>query len=116
MNQREIDSHLHSERAALYQALMESIVALVREGSSGGRNGTGELSAVEKTLFLQGSVIVNNQYRALLRLLADPGAHEKVLANQITRFLLALRRDCGQSTYGWKARIGRIWWVSHRVK
>ena len=98
--QREIDSHLHSERAALCQALMESLGVLVSEGSNGGRNGTGDLFAVEKALFLRGSVAVNNEYRALLRLLSDPGADEKVLRSQITRFLLALRRDCGQSTYG----------------
>ena len=98
--QREIDSRLHSDRAALYQALMESLVVLVSEKSTGGRNGTGDLFAVEKALFLRGSVAVNNEYRALLRLLSDRGADEKVLRSQITRFLLALRRDCGQSTYG----------------
>jgi hypothetical protein len=32
--------------------------------------------------------------------MSDQGADEKVLRNQITSFLLALRRDCGQSTYG----------------
>ena len=98
--QREIDSRLHSERAALYHALMESLGVLVSEESTGGRNGTGDLFAVEKALFLRGSVAVNNEYRALLRLLSDPGADEKVLRSQITKFLLALRRDCGQSTYG----------------
>ena len=81
-------------------ALMESLGVLVSEESTGGRNGTGDLFAVEKALFLRGSVAVNNEYRALLRLLSDPGADEKVLRSQITRFLLALRRDCGQSTYG----------------
>jgi len=98
--QREIDSHLHSERTAIFQALMESLGVLVSEGSNGGRNGTGDLFSVEKALFLRGSVAVNNEYRALLRLLSDRGADEKVLRSQITRFLLALRRDCGQSNYG----------------
>jgi hypothetical protein len=97
--QREIDSHVYSERAAIYQALTESLGVLVSEGSNGGRNGTGDLFAVEKTLFLRGSVAVNNEYRALLRLLFDPGADAKILRSQITRFLIALRRDCGQSTY-----------------
>jgi hypothetical protein len=55
---------------------------------------------MEKALFLRGSVAVNNEYRALAQLLSDPGADEKVLRRQVTRFLLALRRDCGQSTYG----------------
>jgi hypothetical protein len=98
--QREIDSHLHNERAAIFQALMESLGVLVSEGSNGGRNGTGDLFAVEKALFLRGSVAVNNEYRALLRLWSDPGADEKVLRSQITRFLLALRRDYGRSTHG----------------
>jgi hypothetical protein len=98
--QREIDSRLRSERVALYHALMESLGVLVSEGSTGGGNGTVDLFAVEKALFLQGSVAVNNEYRVLLRLWSDPGADEKVLRGQITRFLLALRRDCGQSTYG----------------
>jgi hypothetical protein len=98
--QREIDSHLRSERVALYHALMESLGVLVSEESNGGRNGTVDLFAVEKALFLRGSVAVNNEYRALLRLLSDRGADEKVLRSQITRFLLALRRDCGQSPYG----------------
>jgi hypothetical protein len=98
--QGEIDSHLRSERVALYHALMESLGVLVSEGSTGGRNGAGDLFAVEKALFLRGSVAVNNEYRALLRLLSDPRADEKVLRSQITRFLIALRRDCGQSTYG----------------
>jgi hypothetical protein len=98
--QREIESHLRSERVALYYALRESLVVLVSEKSTGGRNGTGDLFAVEKALFLRGSVAVNNEYRALLQLLSDPRADEKILRSQITRFLLALRRDCGQSTYG----------------
>ena len=95
-----MQSHLHSERAVLYQALMESLVVRVSEGSTGGRNGTGGLLGVEKALFLRGSVAANNEYRGLLRLLSDPGADEKVLRSHITRFLLALRRDCGQSAYG----------------
>jgi hypothetical protein len=98
--QREIDSRVHSERVALYHALMESLGVLGSEGSNGGRNGTGDLFAVEKALFLRGSVAVNNEYRALLRLLSDPAADEKVLRSQITKLLLALRRDCGQPTYG----------------
>ena len=98
--QREIDSHVRSERAALFQALMDSLGVLVSENSTGGRNGTGDLFAVEKALFLRGSVAVNNEYRALLRLLSDREADEKILRSQIARFLLALRRDCGQATYG----------------
>jgi hypothetical protein len=98
--QREIDSHVRSERAALLQALMDSLGVLVSEGSTGGRNGTVDLFAVEKALFLRGSVAVNNEYRALLQLLCDRRADEKALRSQITRFLLALRRDCGQSTHG----------------
>ena len=105
--QREIDSRVHSERAALYHALMESLGVLVSEESTGGRNGTVDLFAVEKALFLRGSVAVNNEYRALLRLLSDPGADEKVLRSQITRFLLALRRDCGQSTL-WAGERGLV--------
>ena len=89
-----------SERAALYQALMESLGVLVSEGCTGGRNGTVDLFAVEKALFLRGSVAVNNEYRELSRLLSDPRADGKVLQSQITEFLLAMRRDCGQSTYG----------------
>jgi hypothetical protein len=98
--QREIDSRLHSERAALYQALIESLALLVSENSTSSRDGTSDLFAVEKALFLRGSVAVNNEYRALLQLLSDPRADEKLLRSQITGFLLALRRDCGQSTYG----------------
>ena len=79
---------------------MESLVVLVSEKSTGGRNGTGDLFAVEKALFLRGSMAVNNEYRALLRLWSNPAADEKVLRSQLTRFLLALRRDCGQPTYG----------------
>jgi hypothetical protein len=79
---------------------MELLGVLGSEGSNGGRNGTGDLFAVEKALYLRGSVAVNNEYRALLRLWSDPGADEKVLKSEIARFLLALRRDCGQSTYG----------------
>jgi hypothetical protein len=97
---REIDSHVHSELAALYQALMESLVVHACEGSTGGRDGTDDLFAVEKALFLRGSVAVNNEYRELSRLLSDAAADEKVLRSQITKFLLAMRRDCGQSTYG----------------
>jgi hypothetical protein len=97
---REIDSHVHSERAALYEALMASLVVLVSEASRGGRNGTGDLSAVEKALFLRGSVSVNNQYRAILRLVSETRADEKVLRSQITKFLIALRQDCGQATHG----------------
>ncbi len=96
--QREVDRHVHSERAVLYHALMESL--LVSEGASFERNDAGDLVGVEKALFLRGSVAVNKEYRALSRLFSDPGADEKVLRSQITRFLLALRRDCGQSTYG----------------
>ena len=98
--QREIDSHLRSERVALYHALIESLGVLVSDESNGGRNGTVDLFAVEKALFLRGSVAVNNEYRALLRLLSEPEADEKVLKSEIARFLLALRRDCGQSTNG----------------
>jgi hypothetical protein len=96
---RESDSHVQCERAALYEALMALLVALV-SGSSGGRNGKGDLSAVERALFLRGSVSVNNEYRRLLRLLSEPGADEKVVRSQITRFFLTLRRECGGSTYG----------------
>jgi hypothetical protein len=98
--QREIDSRVHSERAAIYQALMESLGMLVSEESTGSRNGTVDLFVVEKALFLRGSVAGNNEYRALLRLMSNPAADEKVLRSQLTRFLLALRRDCGQPTYG----------------
>jgi hypothetical protein len=97
--QPEIDSHARSERVALYHALMESLGTVVSDESTGGRNGTGDLLAVERALFLRGSVAVNNEYRALLRLWSNRGADEKLLRSQITRFLLALRRDCGQSTY-----------------
>jgi hypothetical protein len=97
---REIDSHAHSERAALYQALTESLVVPISEASTCGRNGNGDLFSLEKALFLRGSVAVNNEYRALLRSLSDAGADERALRSRITRFLLALRRDCGQSTYG----------------
>ena len=105
--QSEIDSHLRSERVALCQALMELLGVLGSEGSNGGRNGTGDLFAVEKALYLRGSVAVNNEYRALLRLLSDPAADEKVLRSQITKLLLALRRDCGQSPYGLESED---WW------
>ena len=97
--QPEIDSHARSERVALYHALMESLGTVVSDESTGGRNGTGDLLAVEQAFFLRGSVAVNNEYRALLRLWSNRGADEKLLQSQITRFLLALRRDCGQSTY-----------------
>jgi hypothetical protein len=46
--QREIDNHLHSERAAIFQALMESLGVLVSDESTGGCNGTVNLFAVEK--------------------------------------------------------------------
>jgi hypothetical protein len=56
---------------------------------------------VERALFLRGSVAVNNELpRALLRLWWNAEADEKVLRGQVTRFVLALRRDCGQSTFG----------------
>jgi hypothetical protein len=100
MKQCEIDSRAVAERVALYQALMEPLEMLISEEPAGGRNGTGDLFAVEKALFLRGSVAVNNEYRALLQLLSNPGADEKVLRSQITKFLLALRRDCGQPTNG----------------
>jgi hypothetical protein len=45
-------------------------------------------------------VAVNSEYRALLRLWCNAEADEKALRSQVTRFLLALRRDCGQSTFG----------------
>jgi hypothetical protein len=98
--QREIDSRLQSERAALYQELMELLTVRVSEGPIDGRNGMDDLFAVEKALFLRGSVAVNKECRALLKLLSGPGADEKVLRSQITKLLLALRRDCGQSAYG----------------
>jgi hypothetical protein len=98
--QREIDSHLRSERVALYHALMESLVVPVSEKSTGGRDGTGDLIAVERALFLRGSVLVNSKYRALSRLMSDLGSDEKLIRSEITKFLIALRRDCGQSTYG----------------
>jgi hypothetical protein len=98
--QREIDSQVHSERAAIYQALMESLGAQVSEESTSSRNGTVDILAVEKALFLRGSVAVNNEYRALSRLMSNPEVVETILRMQITRFLLALRRDCGQSTHG----------------
>jgi hypothetical protein len=105
MKQREIDSRILGERVALYQALMESFEMLLSEEEpAGGRNGTDDLIAVEKGLFLRGNVTVNNEYRALLRLLSNPGADEKVLRSQITKLLLALRRDCGQPTKGMEGK------------
>ena len=98
--QREIDSHVHKERVALCLPLMESLVFPALEESIGSRNGTDDLLAAEMAFFLRGSVAANNEYRALLRLLSEPEADEKVLRSKITRFLLAMRRDCGQSTYG----------------
>ena len=86
---------------------MESLGVLVSEESNGGRNGTGDLFAVEKALFLRGSVAVNNEYRALLRLLSDPGADEKVLRSQITKFLLALRLGL-RPVYLWAGERGLV--------
>jgi hypothetical protein len=97
---REVESHLHNERVALYHAIIESLVVLVSETSACSLNGRAELLLLENALFLRGSVTVNNEYRVLLRLLSDPGVDEKDLRTQISRFLVALRRDCGQSASG----------------
>lgn len=71
---------------------------------------------MEKALFLRSSVPVNSEYRALLRLWCNAEADEKALRSQVTRFLLALRRDCGQSTYGLKNEDWSDLVVSRRVK
>jgi hypothetical protein len=98
--QSEIDSRVHSERVALYHALMESLAVLASERFTGDRDGTGDLLAVERALFLRSCATVNKEYRALSRLLSDLGSDEKLLRSEISKFLIVLRRDCGQSTYG----------------
>ena len=114
--QREIDSRVHSERVALYHALMESLGVLGSEGSNGGRNGTGDLFAVEKALFLRGSVAVNNEYRALLRPLSDPGADEKSSGAKSQSSSSRCVGTAASLPMGWRARIGWIWCVSRLVK
>jgi hypothetical protein len=106
--QREIDSRVHSDRVAQYQALMESLGVLVSEESTSGRNGTVDLFALEKALFLRGSVAVNNEYRALLRLMSDRERTRRTSGAKSQDSSSRCVETAASLPMGWKARIGLI--------
>lgn len=100
---RNLDGRKHSQLAAGYQVLIKSLaeqLAVRPKARSTGMTGFVGLLTPEHTMFLHGDVAVNKEYRALMHLWCDPEADEEVVRSQITRLLLAMRRDCGSPTHG----------------
>jgi hypothetical protein len=91
--QREIQSRIATERVNLYKEVLESL--------PGRFSGSPERSPeLERAQFLKASAPVLKEYRLLLGMLSDVNAEVEQINHQVNRLLLAMRRDCGLSTYG----------------
>jgi hypothetical protein len=91
--QRGIQSRIGSERASLYEAVMEHLAARFAGSSNG-------LPTPEKALLFKASAPVLKEYRVLLSMLSDVNAEVGQISKQVNRLVLAMRRDAGLSTYG----------------
>ena len=91
--QSEIESRAATERANLYEAVLESLAARLSRASE-------EWPVHHEATILKASVPVLKKYRLLLGLLSDADSGEEQIRQQTNRLLLAMRRDCGLSTYG----------------
>jgi hypothetical protein len=90
--QREIQSRTATERASLYEAVLESLV--------GRLSGSLEQPALKEALLLKASTSVLKEYRLLLSMLSDVNSDYEQRKRQVNRLLLVMRRDCGLSSYG----------------
>jgi hypothetical protein len=93
VKQSEMQSQRQRQKTEIYKVSMESLEShLIGQ--------TQELAGLEKTLFLIGSATVLKEYRSLFTMLSKASPDESQCRTQINRVLLAMRRDCGLSTYG----------------
>jgi hypothetical protein len=89
---REIESRSATQRASLYEAVLESLASRL--------SGSLEQPALNEALLLKASTSVLKEYRLLSSLLSDVNADNEQRKRQVNRLLLIMRRDCGLSTYG----------------
>ncbi len=89
---RETKRQPASDYVNVYQAALEALANRLKKQIK-------PLSASERTLFLKASAPVLEEYRLLLDLLSDSEATGEAINLQTNRLLLAMRRDCGYSTY-----------------
>jgi hypothetical protein len=90
--QREIENRTATQRASLYEAVLESLAARL--------SGSLDQPALKEALLLKASTPVLKEYRLLLSMLSDVNADHEQRKRQVNRLLLVMRRDCGLSTYG----------------
>lgn len=98
--QTEIDSRRQSERAHIFVAVMDVLAARLRGAIPVVPDDLGqpeERSIPEMALFLKGSETVVKEYRTVLSLLSQPRPEAPGIRKQVSRLLLAMRRDCGSS-------------------
>jgi hypothetical protein len=90
---RENELWRQSERARIYQAMLEALA-----NRAGDLTGTG--SPFSTTLFLIGSAPVVKEYRTFIHMVSGRNAAEERVRKQVNRLMLAMRRDVGESTFG----------------
>ena len=102
---RESEHRRQSERARVYEALLETLADRTA-------NSRGEASSPARTLFLIGSVAVVKEYRALLTVLSAKDTDEAHVRTHVNRLLLAMRRDIGESTFGLEQEDWSDWLIA----
>ena len=99
--QREIESRTATQRASLYEAVLESLAARL--------SGSLDQPALKEALLLKASTSVLKEYRLLSSMLSDVNADNEQRKRQVNRLLLVMRRDCGLSTYGLENENWSAW-------
>src|SRR5262249_1267190 len=98
---RQIENRTATERASLYKEVLESLSVRL--------SGSLEQPVLDEALLLKASTAVLKEYRLLLDMLADVSADVERVNQQVNRLVLAMRRDCGSSTYGWEKEDWSRW-------
>lgn len=89
----EINCLRATERASLYEAVLESLAPSFGQPPD-------SLPAPEKAMLLKASAPVLKEYLCLLSMLSQVNAEDEQVRPQVNRLLLAMRRDLGESTFG----------------
>lgn len=84
-----------SERARIYQALLDTLAIRADDV-------TGAALPLTRTLFLIGNAPVLKEYRTLVQMLSAGNTGDERLRKQVNRLMLAMRRDAGESTFGFE--------------
>jgi len=104
--EREVAASAAAERGRIYAGLLEALAPNSRPTPP-------TWPAIREALFLRGSNGVLHEYQATLQLLSATATPEEQARQQLTRLMLAMRRDVGGSTFGLE---NQDWsdWLAHR--